>query len=228
MYHLHIGNKNYSSWSLRPWVLLKTLNIPFEEHQHFFAGGYGKNEHFKAFSPNGMVPCLVDGDVAVWDSLAIAEYVAESQPSVWPTDKAARAYARSAAAEMHSGFGLLRTVCTMTCGQRVKLHQIDEALKAQLSRLEALWAYGLDRFGGPFLAGDSFTAVDAFFCPVAFRAQTYGLPLNPKAQKYVDTLLALEAMQTWYQSALNETERDEDHEIEIPHYGVVVQDYRKS
>jgi glutathione S-transferase len=224
MYQLHIGNKNYSSWSLRPWVLLSQLGIPFEAVQHFFNGGYGKNPHFKDFSPNGMVPCLSDGDLAVWDSLAIAEY--ETFAQVWPSDKSARAFARSAAAEMHAGFSQLRTVCTMTCGQRIRLKAITPALKTDLARLETLWAEGLERFGGPFLAGDQFSAVDAFFCPVAFRVQTYDLPLSAPAKAYIDRLLGLEAMQSWYQAALAETQRDPDHEDDIPLYGDVIADYR--
>lgn len=226
MYQLHIANKNYSSWSLRPWVLLTALGIPFIERKYSFRR-YGQNQHFLEFSPSGLVPCLVDGELAVWDSLAITEYVAEAHPAVWPADKHARAYARSAAAEMHSGFGRLRSVCSMSCGQRVQLHAVDAALQAQLTRLENLWADGLNRFGGPFLAGQHFTAVDAFFCPVAFRVQTYGLTLASHARQYVDRLLALPAMQRWYTDALLETERDDDHEIDITNSGVVTQDFRK-
>ena len=227
MYQLYIANKNYSSWSLRPWVLLCTLGIGFTEHVHAFRG-YGRNDHFRNFSPSGLVPCLVDGDVTVWDSLAIAEYVAEQFPQVWPTDRIARAYARSAAAEMHSGFGHLRTVCSMSCGQRVRLHKVDAPLLSQLARLQSLWAQGLQQFGGPFLAGSRFTAVDAFFCPVAFRVQTYDLPLDAMAGRYVDRLLALPAMRAWYDAALAETWRDDDHEAEILQHGVVEHDYRAS
>lgn len=227
MYQLYIANKNYSSWSLRPWVLLSTLGIAFAEHKHVFRG-YGRNDHFRNFSPSGLVPCLVDGGITVWDSLAIAEYVAEQYPQVWPADRVARAYARSAAAEMHAGFGRLRTVCSMTCGQRVQLLVVDSTLQLQLVRLQSLWEQGLQQFGGPYLAGAQFTAVDAFFCPVAFRVQTYGLQLAPPAQAYVDRLLALPAMQKWYEDALAEPERDADHEAEILQYGVVTADYRAS
>lgn len=226
MYQLHIANKNYSSWSLRPWVLLSVLGIPFAERRHVI-GGYGQNPHFFTFSPSGLVPALVDGNVTVWDSLAIAEYVAEAHPAIWPADKQARAWARSAAAEMHSGFSQLRNACSMSCGQRVRLHKVDAALQAQLTRLEKLWADGLGRFGGPYLAGAQFTAVDAFYCPVAFRVQTYGLPLASEAQAYVDRLLALPAMQRWYADALTETERDEDHERDVSHSGVVKHDFRR-
>jgi glutathione S-transferase len=227
MYQLHIANKNYSSWSLRPWVLLTTLGIPFTEHKYALQG-YGNNPHFKAFSPTALVPCLVDGDLHVWDSLAIVEYVAETYPAVWPSDKNARAFARSAAAEMHSGFGHLRNVCGMNCGVRVRLHNIDEALQKQLVRLNELWTDGLQRFGGPYLAGAQFTAVDAFYCPVAFRVQTYNLPLAPRAQAYVERLLALPAMQAWYAAGLAETERDDAHEAEVTQHGVVTQDLRKT
>ncbi len=225
MYQLYIANKNYSSWSLRPWVLLSTLDIGFTEHLHTFKG-YGRNDHFRNFSPSGLVPCLTDGPVTVWDSLAICEYVAEQYPRVWPADRTARAYARSASAEMHSGFGHLRTVCSMSCGQRVQLRAIDTTLQSQLERLQTLWEQGLNQFGGPFLAGAHFSAVDAFFCPVAFRVQTYQLPLRETAQTYVDRLLALPSMQAWYRAALAEVERDADHEAEILQYGVITHDYR--
>src|ERR1700748_212059 len=120
MYTLHIANKNYSSWSLRSWVLMRELGIAFNERLTVFDGA--GNAAFRSFSPTGKVPCLTDGDITVWDSLAIAEYLAERHPGVWPSAPAARAWARSAAAEMHSGFGELRNRCSMTCGLRVKLH----------------------------------------------------------------------------------------------------------
>ena len=226
MLKLHIANKNYSSWSLRPWVLLKTLGIPFEEHIHYFIGGYGQNPHFKAFNPAGMVPCLQDGDLTIWESLAIIEYLAESFPQVWPRDRAARAFARSAAAEMHAGFSSLRGHCSMTVGQRITLHDIPAGVHKDLARLEVLWTQGLARFGGAFLGGPDFTAVDAFFTPVAFRIQSYGLPLSPTAQAYCDRLLALHAMQDWYQAGIAETERDPDHEVEIASVGTITEDFR--
>ena len=226
MYQLHIANKNYSSWSLRPWALLKGIGVAFEEHQHFFKGGYGKNEAFLAFSPSAMVPALIDGQTTVWESLAIAEYIAEAHPKVWPADKAARAFARSAASEMHAGFGTLRTICTMTCGQRIALRAITPELQKNIDRIEALWGEGLSRFGGPYLAGPDFTAVDAFFCPVAFRVQTYDLKLKPASMDYVERLLGLGFMQDWYKAALAETQRDPDHEAEADLYGIVTADYR--
>jgi glutathione S-transferase len=175
MYDLFIGNKNYSSWSLRPWVLMQELGIPFRERQVMFDG---TNASFREFSPTGKVPCLVDGQVTVWDSLSITEYLGERHAGVWPAEAVARAWARSAAAEMHSGFFALRNICTMNCGIRVKLAKVDDALRRDLGRLEELWADGLGRFGGPFLTGPRFCAVDAFFAPVAFRIQTYEPPIN--------------------------------------------------
>ena len=224
MLELYIGNKNYSSWSLRPWVLLKTLGIPFTEQLRFFSAG--GSAQFRGFSPSGRVPCLHDGGAVLWDSLGITEYLAERNPEVWPADAAARAWARCAAAEMHSGFGALRNHCSMNCGVRVKLHQVPADLAADLARLGQLWNEGLSRFGGPFLAGPRFTAVDAFYAPVAFRAQTYGLELPGAAGGYLRHLLALPAMRSWYEAALTETEREPGHEAGLRVAGTVVQDFR--
>ena len=225
MYTLHIGNKNYSSWSLRPWVLLKALDIPFTEQQHYFAPD---NSAFKSFSPSALVPALVDGQTTVWDSLAIAEYVAEDYPQVWPKAREARAYARSAAAEMHSGFSTLRNLCSMSVGVRIKMHDTPPALIRDLARIDDIWRLGLSHFGGPFLAGSAFTAVDAFYAPVVFRIQTYGIgfDLSHEARAYVDHMLAQPAMQAWYEGGLAETVRDAPHEIEIAQSGEVIADYR--
>jgi glutathione S-transferase len=225
MYDLYIGNKNYSSWSLRPWVLLRELGIPFREKLVPF-GGAANPDAFKGFSPTGKVPCLVDGSITVWDSLAITEYLGERHAGVWPAEQSARAWARSAAAEMHSGFTGLRNVCTMNCGIRVKLPGIAPDLQRDLARLEALWADGLARFGGPFLAGNRFTAADAFYAPVAFRLQTYEPPIAAAARRYAAQLLALPAMQDWYREALAETFRDEAHEVEAREIGTWTQDLR--
>ena len=172
------------------------------------------------------MPCLVDGDRTVWDSLAITEYVAEDHPHVWPADRTARAWARSAAAEMHSGLSALRNICGMNVGVRVRLHEQSPALKANLDRVDELWTEGLARFGGPFLTGDRFTAVDAFFCPVAFRIQTYDLKLSDTALAYADRLRALPAMQDWYSAGLAETLRDTPHDAEIPQVGTLIEDLR--
>ena len=221
MYDLYIGNKNYSSWSLRPWVLLKELGIPFRERPVVFG-----TDKFSDFSPTGKVPCLVDGQQTVWDSLAITEYVGERHPGVWPADAAARAWARSAAAEMHSGYFALRDACTMNCGIRVKLKNVSAALQRDLARLEELWADGLARFGGPFLTGARFCAADAFYAPVAFRIQTYEPPLDPAARRYAAQLLALPSMREWYDAALTEPSRDEPHEAEARAAGEWTADLR--
>lgn len=224
MYHLHIANKNYSSWSLRPWVLMRELKIPFEERFEKFVPG-GSWSAFRSFSPTGKVPTLVDGKTVVWDSLAIAEYLAERHDGVWPKDAVARAWARSVCAEMHSSFQALREICSMTVGLRVKLHTITEPLAKDIARISELWSDGVGRSGGPFLTGKVFTAADAFYAPVAFRVQTYGLKLDPVAQAYGQRLLDLPSMREWYEAGLAETFRDEHDEVP-PKYGTITQDLR--
>jgi glutathione S-transferase len=225
MYDLYIANKNYSSWSLRPWVLMRELNIPFTEHLLPFGHSLSWDAYRK-ISPSGKVPCLVDGGTVVWDSLSIVEYLAERHPGVWPADAAARAWARSAAAEMHSGFTELRNRCSMSCGVLVRLAHFSPELMYDVARLNALWGDGLHRFGGPFLAGSAFTAVDAFFAPVAFRIRSYSLALELPAADYGARLLALKSMQEWYAAALAETFRDAAHEDEIRRMGEVLEDLR--
>ncbi|RWC26181.1 glutathione S-transferase family protein [Mesorhizobium sp.] len=225
MYLLHIANKNYSSWSLRPWVLMRELDIPFEERLTPFPTGPSW-ELYRSFSPSGRVPCLIEDGWAVWDSLAIAEYLAERYHGVWPVEAKARAWARSAAAEMHSSFAALRDACPMSCGVRVKPFPMSDALKQDLFRLGDLWNDGLARFGGPFLAGAHFTAVDAFFAPVAFRAQSYGLAFEGAAAAYPGQLLDLPAMREWYAAGLAETWRDPGHEAEVAAAGTVIEDLR--
>lgn len=225
MYELFIANKNYSSWSLRPWLLLSELGIPFTETLLVF-GDEASWGPFRQLSPAGKVPCLRDGETVVWDSLAITEYVAERHAAVWPTDRVARAWARSAAAEMHSGFAELRHRCSMSVGVRVRLHARSPALEKDLARLAELWGQGLQRFGGPFLAGPAFTAVDAFFAPVAFRLQTYGLTLGATADAYATRLRAVPSMQAWYTAGLAERARDVPHEAEIQQAGEWLADLR--
>lgn len=225
MFTLHIANKNYSSWSLRPWVLMRALNIPFNEQLHPF--DIGTNwAVYRTFSPSGKVPCLQDGELHIWDSLAITEYLAETYPQIWPADKPARTWARSASAEMHSGFQALRNSCSMSCGHRIQMHEISPALQKDIERIDELWNEGLRKFGGAFLAGEKFTAVDAFFAPVAFRFQTYGLPLTGTAKDYLTRLLNLKAMQEWYASGLAETWREPEHEQEILAAGKLLADLR--
>jgi len=224
MYTLHIGNKNYSSWSLRPWALMTELAIAFEEVNHVFGAGFARSIAGK--SPTSRVPVLHHEGRVVWDSLAIVEYLADRHGGVWPTGAAARAWARCAAAEMHSSFQALRNTCGMNCGIRVKLHGVSEALANDVARVAALWTDGLERFGGPFLAGRDFGGVDAFFCPVAFRVQSYGLELPEPAAAYARRLLAAPSMKRWYEAALAEPHRDHDHEAEIAQAGRIVQDLR--
>lgn len=227
MYTLYIANKNYSSWSLRPWVLLTELGIPFEERLVPFQGGTSSSwDVFREFSPTGKVPCLHDGDTVVWESLSIAEYVAERHSSVWPSDAHARAWARSAAAEMHAGFQELRSQCPMNCSIRLQLHAMSPALLRDIARLQELWNEGLKRFGGPYLAGPVFTAADAFYAPVTFRIQSYQLAIDDASQAYVQRMLALPSMRNWYASGLKETWRDRDHEEETLRQGTLLQDLR--
>ncbi len=225
MYQLHIANKNYSTWSLRPWILMRELGIAFEERMHQFPQD-GTAAIFRPFSPSGRVPSLHDGELVIWDSMAIAEYLAERHSGVWPSEGAARAWARSAAAEMHSGFEPLRTACSMSCGVRIKLPAISPELAKDLARISELWGEGLRRFGGPFLAGATFTNVDAFFAPVAFRIQTYGLVLEAPAAAYAAHLLALPGMQQWYAAALAEPWRELGHDEHIAKAGELTADLR--
>jgi len=227
MYTLVIANKNYSSWSLRPWLLMRALHIPFDEVLLPF-GDASAWAALRARSGAGKVPCLVDGDLVVWDSLAIVEYLAERHPGVWPEDPRARAWARSAAAEMHSGFFALRNECSMSCGQRVVLRARSKALENDLNRIGVLWQDGLSRFGGPFLAGQKFTAVDAFFAPVAYRFQTYGIELGTVCDDYAARLRALPAMQEWYEAALIEPWREAAHEQEVAAGAASITDLRRA
>jgi glutathione S-transferase len=226
VYRLYVANKNYSSWSLRPWLTMRELGIPFEEHLTPFEPGSNWSR-FRGFSPSGKVPCLVDGATTVWDSLAIAEYLAERHAGVWPADPVARAWARCASAEMHSGFTALRQQCSMNCGVRVRLHDVPASLAADLARLGELWTEGLDRHGGPFLGGTSFTAVDAFYAPVAFRIRSYGLVVPDAAAAYAARLLGLAGMREWDAAAMDEPWRDPEHEPEALANGTLVADLRR-
>ncbi len=203
MYQLHIAEKSKSSWSLRPWLLLRTLQIPFTESEHRYLSDLAEQrQSWRSFSPTAKVPVLVDGDTVVWDSLAIVEYVAEQYPQVWPTAANARAWARSAAAEMHSGFAELRSVCPFRL-DTTSTPALSLELTAELHRINQLWQQGLVQFGGPFLAGHAFTAVDAFYAPVAMRIQAYQLHdhLAAPAQDYLRRILALPAFRQWCDEA---------------------------
>lgn len=204
-YTLYIGNKNYSTWSLRAWALMRVGGIGFrEERLPLYQPGTAAR--IRAVSPSSRVPCLHDGTTVVWDSLAIAEYLAERHPGVWPGAVTARAWARSAAAEMHAGFAALRDELGMNV--RLRRPKLPSAAAGKdIARIVELWDEGRQRFGrgGAFLAGP-FSAVDAFFCPVAFRFQTYAVALEGEAAGYCAALLALPAMREWAAAAAEESE----------------------
>ena len=213
MLKLYIGNKNYSSWSMRPWVLLTQANIPFEEvavRFDSFASGSQFKQTVAAINPVGKVPALVDGDLVVWDSLAIAEYLAEKFPEakLWPSDPALRARARSVCAEMHAGFGQLRSLCGMNIEARLpdtgRLLWRDHAgLRRDVERLVDMWTALLSAHGGPMLMGP-FSTVDAYFAPVCMRLVTYALPVPEVIQAYVQRVCALPAVQAWVAGAVAE------------------------
>jgi len=210
---LYIGNKNYSSWSMRPWVALRQFGIPFEEVMLRF-DGFGPESRFKQalakVTPAGTVPVLVDDGFAIWDTLAIAEYLAEKFPehSLWPRDTKARARARSLCAEMHGGFRALRSACTMNIeaslpaiGHRILAEQA--AVRDDLARLAAAWTDALAASGGPFLFGE-FSLADAYFAPVVSRIRTYDLPVPPAAAAWAERVWASEGVSAWVADALAE------------------------
>jgi glutathione S-transferase len=223
-YALITANRNYSSWSLRPWLLMKGLGIAFEERIEPF-NSHDCYAEFRAFSPTGQVPVLLDGDRTITDSLGITLYLAERHEGVWPRDEAARAWAQCAVAEMHSSFSALRGECTMNVGVRVRPRPMSDSLSANVRRIRELWEEGLACFGGPFLAGHEFSAADAFFAPVAWRIRTYGLDVG-ESKDWVDHIIAHPAMQEWERQALAETWREEGHEEELLTCGEVIADYR--
>jgi glutathione S-transferase len=213
MLTLYIGNKNYSSWSMRPWVLLKQAGIPFEERMVRF-DAFDSDSRFKqevlAVNPAGQVPVLVDDGFAVWDSLAIAEYAAEKFPDrgLWPREARARARARSVCAEMHSGFAALRSQCPMNIEASLPhvgaLVWRDQAgVRADVERIVSMWTGLLREHGGPMLFGE-FSAADAFYAPVCTRLSTYQLPVPGAVMDYVRRVCALPGVQAWMAEALAE------------------------
>jgi glutathione S-transferase len=213
MRKLYIGNKNYSSWSMRSGVLLAAFGIPFEEVKlrFDFSEGSAWSRTIAALTPTKRVPVLDEDDgFTVWDTLAITEYIAERHPehAVWPRDAKARARARSLCAEMHAGFMRLRTVCPMNIEVffpdiGAKLWAEDEALRADVARLDAAWSEALRHSGGPFLFG-AFSAADAYFAPVAVRLSRFGLPVSEATAAYRDALLAHPAVEDWIADAMRE------------------------
>ena len=215
MLKLYIGNKNYSSWSMRPWVLMTQAGIPFEEVMVRFGADFSSPDSafkktVRPINPAGTVPFLVDGAIVVSDTLAIAEYLAESFPEkvLWPTDKARRAQARSACAEMHAGFRAIRSHCGMNVeadlAPRGRVLMRDRSdVRADLARLIELWDGLLAQHGGPMLFGD-FSIADAYFAPVASRLKTYALPVPPAIAAYVARVHALPSVRAWTDAALEE------------------------
>ncbi|MCT2557601.1 glutathione S-transferase [Tsuneonella sp. YG55] len=223
-YTLITANRNYSSWSLRPWLLMRALGIAFEDRIEPFTQPTNYDT-FRAFSPTGQVPVLLDGDRTVWDSLGIVLYLAERHEGVWPADDAARAFAQCAVAEMHGGFFSLRAECTMNVGVRVEPPQPGPALARDLARVRELFELALERFGGPWLGGEAFTVLDAFYAPVAFRVRTYGLDVG-QGQAWVTRVIDHPAMRAWEAAALAEEWREAGHEEELAAAGRIVADYR--
>jgi glutathione S-transferase len=213
MLKLYIGNKNYSSWSMRPWVLLKQTGIAFDEVRVRFDSFDADSEFKRAMgpvSPTGKVPVLVDGDLVVWDTLAIAEYVAETHPdkNLWPTHAKARARARSVCAEMHSGFTALRGNCPMNIEASLAdtgalLWRDKPGVRDDVNRLVEMWSALLQEHGGPMLFGN-FSIADAYFAPVCMRLHSYALPLPPHISAYVDRVRALPGVKAWTDDALAE------------------------
>lgn len=197
---LVVGNKNYSSWSLRAWLAMKVLDIPFEEQRIPLYGPESKAELLK-HNPAGKVPCLVDGALAVWDSLAILEYLAERWPAMWPAEAAPRARARSISAEMHSGFAHLRQHMSMNIRRRIPGKGRTPEVLAEIARIVQIWSEARS----PFLFG-AFCAADAMYAPVVLRFRTYAVALPPACRAYADAVLALPALQEWMRAAERETE----------------------
>ena len=212
---LLIANRNYSSWSLRPWLVLKHFGIPFEDEVTPLSGE-GWRELLAQKSPTGRVPVLFDGDLVVPETIAIIEYLADRHPDkpIWPADVAQRALARAAAAEMHAGFQSLRSHAPMNLRASHPGKVNVDTVRRDLHRLEALWGPLLDRSGGPFLFG-AFTAADAMFAPVATRIRTYALPVSDQAAEYVEAIYGLPAFQEWLALALREPWIVDDDEIDV-------------
>jgi glutathione S-transferase len=212
-YTLYIGEKRYSSWSLRGWLALRGANIPFQEVLLSFAPDPGRAARF-ARLPAGRVPVLDDGGVAVWDSLAIGEYLAERHPGLWPEDRVARAWARSICAEMHSGFQALRNGMSMDVVSRRPQRKRTPAVLADIDRIVKIWNETRSRFGqgGPLLFG-RFTLADAYYAPVAYRFRTYGVSAPGAAGEYARAVLALPALAEWEAAAAKEPVL-EDHDLD--------------
>ena len=211
MYQLYIANKNYSSWSMRPWLLLKAFNVPFEEIIIPFPSERNTGpfkQDVLAINPNGKVPVLLDDGLMLWDSLAICEYLAEQHPdqALWPQDVKQRARARCITAEMHSGFASLRNACGMNIRAHLaevgkRLWQDNAELRQEVARIEQIWSERPNGHG--FLCGE-FSIADAFYAPVVTRLMTYALPVSDSTRQYMQTMLQHSAVQAWIDGALQE------------------------
>jgi glutathione S-transferase len=201
---LIIGNKNYSSWSFRPWIAMKVAGIAFEEHLVSLSDPDFKRA-IASVSKNGRVPAIDDNGVHVWESLAVLEYLAEKFPQagLWPADAAARAHARAIAAEMHAGFGALRSECPMNFWRPVKRRELSAAALADAAHIDAIWSECRERYGGPFLFG-SFGAADAMYAPVVSRFYTYAVEVGERSRAYMEAVMALPAWREWKEAALKE------------------------
>jgi glutathione S-transferase len=205
---LYIGNKNYSSWSFRPWLAMKAASIAFEEVLIPIYTGAADKQRILDVSRAGKVPALVDGAITVWDSIAIIEYLAEKFPhaGLWPDDTAARAHARAISAEMHGGFGGLRRECGMNIHRPVRAKELSEEARENIARVQEIWTECRERYGqaGPFLFGP-FTAADAMYAPVVHRFRTYAIEVSQPVRDYMETMLAYPAFAEWTAQALAET-----------------------
>ena len=216
MYTLYLGNRNYSSWSLRGWLATKLASVPFTEVMVPLSGTSALNPANRAFSPSARVPALHDGPIVVWDSLSIAEYLAERHEGLWPRDPVARAWARSVACEFHSGFAALRNEMAMCIRERVDVRPWSDALTADIARVTEIWNEGRQRFGsgGNFLCG-TFSLADAFYAPVVFRFRTYAVSPVGAAGDYLAAMLAHPWLREWEAAALAETTIVENDEPRI-------------
>jgi glutathione S-transferase len=212
---LIVANKNYSSWSLRPWLVLKHFNIPFDEELVLLSGD-GWQENIRRKSPTGKVPVLIDGDVVVPETIAIIEYLNDKYPAkgIWPSNRVERALARAAAAEIHGGFTALRNEAPMNLKGSHPGKVDPDLVAGDLKRIERLWGELISRSGGPYLFGQ-FTAADAMYAPVATRIRTYELPVSDLAMEYVEAIYALPAFQEWLAEAVKEPWVVEQDEIDV-------------